>query len=1036
MYAQLVTKTVYSLMDSLVTLDDYFEKAKSLGYQTIGIMDKDNLYGAYHFIKGCEKHGLQAVVGLEIDYQLDDRNIILYLIAKNNDGYKNLLKLSTLKMSGEFKNEDLLEHAQGLAFILPEQDYDQAISLPFSYYIGVDEQTHLDDQAYPLIPLRQVRYFEDEDTETLQTLHAIRDNVTLREVALVEKGQSLADCQQMTSIFKEKLPQALSHLEELVSDIHYSFDNDFKLPRFNRDKAAKLELKELTEQGLKEQGLWQEAYQKRLDKELSIISDMGFDDYFLIVWDLLRFGRSNGYYMGMGRGSAAGSLVAYALNITGIDPVKNNLLFERFLNKERYSMPDIDIDLPDIYRSEFLHYVRNRYGSDHSAQIVTFSTFGAKQAIRDVLKRFGVPEYEIGHFSKKIGPRDNLSSVYEKNISFRQAINEKLEYQKAYQIAKKIEGNPRQTSIHAAGIVMSDDNLTDHIPLKRGDDMMITQYDANAVESNGLLKMDFLGLRNLTFVQKMKEKVAKDFGKTINIEEINLEDKKTLALFARGDTKGIFQFEQNGAISLLKRIKPKRFEEIVATTSLNRPGASDYTNNFIKRRNGQEKIDLIDPVIAPILKPTYGIMLYQEQVMQIAQEFAGFSLGKADLLRRAMSKKNRNEMKKLEAEFLEGAKSLGRSEDTSLLLFKRMEKFAGYGFNRSHAFAYSALAFQLAYFKAHYPSVFFDVIMNYSNSDYISDAIDSDFRVVPLTINKIPFTDKVEGTKIMMGMKNIKNLPRDLAYWIIENRPFSAIEDFFTRLPEKYQKRDYLQPLISIGLFDTFEPNRKKVLANIEPLLTFVSELGSLFADSSFNWIETEDFTVSEKYKMEEEIMGIGLSKHPLLEIAESAKRPFTSISRLVKDSEACILVQIESIRVIRTKSQGQQMAFLSVTDTKKKLDVTIFPEEYSIFKEQLKEGTITYITGRVKERDNRLQLVLKDLQIASLKKFWILTQNHQFDKEISEVLKQFPGDTSVFIHYQDSKETLQVQDKFVEVSQDFENNLKPFTLKTVYQEK
>lgn len=1034
MFVQLDTKTVYSFMDSLIDLESYFSKAKELGYSSIGIMDKDNLYAAYHFIKGCERHGLQAILGLEIDYHISDQFIPIFLIAKNNLGYQNLLKLSTQIMSSENVQRHFKEYLDGLEVIIPYFKHMEEIAFPFEYYIGVYEDTEFPHSHKKLIPLRTVRYFEDEDRQTLQVLHAIRDNVSLNETAIVEGDQKFEDSQKISTIFETRFPGSIERLNKLVSGIHYQFDNQFKLPRFNREVPAKEQLYALTKEGLEKRGLWQDNYISRLHHELTIISEMGFEDYFLIVWDLLRFGRSKGYYMGMGRGSAAGSLVAFALEITGIDPVKNNLLFERFLNNERFSMPDIDIDLPDIYRMEFLRYVRNRYGTNHSAQIVTFSTFGPKQALRDVLKRFGVPEYEISHLTKKIGFKDSLHSVYDNNISFRQTIASRLEYQKAFDIAKRIEGNPRQTSIHAAGIVMSDSNLTDFIPLKQGDEMMITQYDAPSVEANGLLKMDFLGLRNLTFVQKMKEKVAKDFGKNIIIEEIDLEDPKTLELFAKGDTKGIFQFEQSGAISLLKRIKPVKFEEIVATTSLNRPGASDYTSNFIKRRNGKETIDLIDPIIAPILEPTYGIMLYQEQVMQIAQVFAGFSLGKADLLRRAMSKKKISEMKKLESEFLEGARALGRSEETAKLLFNRMEKFAGYGFNRSHAYAYSALAFQLAYFKVHYPSVFFDVIMNYSTSDYISDALDSEFNVVPLSINSIPFNDKVEGRTILMGMKNIKHLPRDLAYWIIEARPFTSIENFLTQLPDKYQKKEILEALISVGLFDVFEKNRKKVLQNYEGLLVFVKELGSLFADSSFNWTECEDFSSSEKYRMEEEYIGIGLSQHPLLEIAEKTSRDFTPISKLYKDTDVTLLVQIEKVRVIRTKSNGQQMAFLTVTDTKKKCDVTVFPEQFSKVHSLLVEGQMVFIKGRVKERDGRLQVVLENIEMASSKNFWLLVESHENDKMIASILRRHPGDFPVIIHYKESKETLKIPGILVRVSEDLESELKDFVLKTVYR--
>lgn len=1036
MFAQLDTKTVYSFMDSLIDLSHYFEQAKQLGYQTIGIMDRDNLYGAYHFIRGCQKHGLRPVLGLEVEVVYQEQQVLLNLIAQNTQGYHQLLKISTAKMSGKLQMDYLCQHLEGLAVIIPSRVWTDTLAVPFDYYIGVDQYTDFSrmDSKRQFIPLKTARYFAQDDMETLHMLHAIRDNLSLAETPVVESDQELGDCQQLTAFYQAHCPQALQNLEDLVSGTHYDFDTDLKLPRFNRDKSAKQELQELTQAGLVAKGLWHEPYQTRLAHELTVISDMGFDDYFLIVWDLLRFGRSKGYYMGMGRGSAAGSLVAYALDITGIDPVRHDLLFERFLNKERYSMPDIDIDLPDIYRSEFLRYVRNRYGSDHSAQIVTFSTFGPKQAIRDVFKRFGVPEYELTNLTKKIGFKDSLATVYEKNISFRQTINSRVEFQKAFTIAQRIEGNPRQTSIHAAGIVMSDDNLTNHIPLKAGDEMMVTQYDANAVEANGLLKMDFLGLRNLTFVQKMQEKVAKEYGQQIDIAAIDLEDSQTLALFAKGDTRGIFQFEQNGAINLLKRIKPQRFEEIVATTSLNRPGASDYTVNFIKRRQGQEKIDLIDPVIAPILESTYGIMLYQEQVMQIAQTYAGFTLGKADLLRRAMSKKNLLEMQKMEEAFVAGAKQLGRSEETAKLLFKRMEKFAGYGFNRSHAFAYSALAFQLAYFKAHYPAVFYDIMMNYSSSDYITDALESNFQVAQVTINSIPYTDKIESNSIYMGLKNIKGLPRDFAYWIIEQRPFSSVEDFLTRVPEKYQKIAFLEPLIKIGLFDCFDPNRKKILENLEGLLVFVNELGSLFADSSFNWVDTEDYSTTEKYSFEQELIGVGMSKHPLIDIAEKSTQAFTPISQLVKDKEATILVQVDSIRTIRTKTSGQQMAFLSVNDTKKKLDVTLFPEEYAIYKDQLKEGELYYLKGRIKERDHRLQMVCQQVQMAISQKYWLLVENHQFDSQISQVLAAFPGNTPVVIHYQENKETIELTNLQVQLNPTLEEKLHSYVLKTVFR--
>lgn len=1034
MFAQLDTKSVYSFMDSVVDLPSYVQRAKELGYQAIGLMDRDNLYAAYHFAQLATKNGLRPLIGMEANLVYEGRMIAFRLLAKNNQGYKNLMKLATELSSGQGEFTALSNYLNEIALILPSEEWEPGMAFESDVFIGVRPEDAGKEFDYPVLPLHTVRYFDNADRSTIQMLHAISQNVSLSEAAICPINQLLFSPQEMESAFSD-IPDALNNLDQLVSDITYQFDTELKLPRFNRDMLAVDQLRQLAQDGLETKELTASVYQERLDKELAVIHQMGFDDYFLIVWDLLRFGRSRGYYMGMGRGSAAGSLVAYALDITGIDPVKNDLLFERFLNEERYTMPDIDIDLPDIYRSEFLHYVRDRYGSMHSAQIVTFSTFGAKQAIRDVFKRFGAKEFELSQLSKKISFRDNLTSVYEKNMSFRQLINQRPEFQRAFEIAKAIEGQPRQTSIHAAGIVMSDDDLTEHIPLKAGEDMMVTQYDASAVEANGLLKMDFLGLRNLTFVQKMKEKLEEEQGVVIDIKSIDLEDSQTLALFASGKTKGIFQFEQAGAINLLKRIKPSQFEEVVATTSLNRPGASDYIDNFIARKFGKEKVDLIDPVVAPILEPTYGIMLYQEQVMQIAQVFAGFTLGKADLLRRAMSKKDANEMSKMSEAFMSGSQQLGRNPQIAERLFSMMAKFAGYGFNRSHAYAYSALAFQLAYFKSHYPQVFYDVMLNYSSSDYIKDAIGNGFSLARLDINRIPFHDKISDGKIVLGLKTIKGFPRDFALWIIEDRKengkYVSIEDFLTRIPKKYQKVEVLTPLVHIGLFDIFETNRQKIIGNLSNLFTFVNELGSLFAESFYSWVDYDDYSQIDRYNMEQELLGVGLSPHPLHLAQKMATHPYQPISDLTVNSKATVLVQLESIRIIRTK-KGDQMAFLSVSDGINKLDVTIFPETYFYHKDKLKEGGLFYLEGRTQERDGRIQLVLASMEEASTERFWILLENHEKDLEISKILAKYPGNIPVIIRYQESKETIVSQRFRVSDEVELQKELAQYTLKTV----
>ena len=1033
MIAQLDTKTVYSFMESMVSIKRYVSLGKEYGYSSLGIMDEDNLYGAYYFIKECQKQGIQPLLGLEMTVHHKDEWINLRFLALSNRGYQNLMKLSSLKMTGKKEWTDFSSYLEDICVIVPYYPEIAGLDLGHDYYIGVYPDTPQSNFSQPILPLYRVNSFEPEDLETLQMLKAIKENVTLREVDVQSQQGLFLPAERLEQVFLEKFPIALDNLARLIKDTSYEIDSSLKLPRFNPERPAVEELRERAIKGLEEKGLLDSVYQERLEEELSVIHDMGFDDYFLVVWDLLRFGRSQGYYMGMGRGSAVGSLVAYALDITGIDPVAKNLIFERFLNRERYTMPDIDIDIPDIYRPEFIRYVRDRYGSIHAAQIVTYSTFGAKQAIRDIFKRYGVPEYELTTITKKIGSKDTLTTAYEGNLGFRQLIQSKIEYQKAFSIAKKIEGYPRQTSIHAAGVVISDKNLTDYIPLKYGEDMLITQYDAHGVEGNGLLKMDFLGLRNLTFAQKMQELLYETQGISLRIEDIDLEDKATLALFAAGKTKGIFQFEQPGAIRLLKRVKPQNFEEVVATTSLNRPGASDYIDNFVARKHGKEKVTVLDPVLEDILAPTYGIMLYQEQVMQVAQRYAGFSLGKADILRRAMGKKNAAEMHRMEESFIQGALEKGHGQKQAQEVFAVMEKFAGYGFNRSHAYAYAALAFQLAYFKTHFPAIFYQVMLNYASGDYILDALEMGFELAPLSINTVPYQDKLADKTIHLGLKSIKGMSRDFAYWIIENRPFSSVEDFITRLPKNYQKESLLTPLVEVGLFDNFEKNRQKILTNLPTLFIFVEELGSLFADSSYSWTEADDYTEIEKFQKEQEWLGVGISPHPLVALAKKAIYPITSLSDLSEGQIATVLVEILSIRVIRTK-KGENMAFLKVSDSKTKLEVTVFSERYRQLRDYLQEGKFYYMNGKAQSRDGKLQLVLNDLKEAVHERFWIQVTNHDRDQEIYHILKKYEGKIPVVIRYEEEQKTVLASGYFVTKDIALQESLSGIVMKTIYR--
>ena len=1031
--AQLDTKTVYSFMESVVSIEKYVCRAKDYGYTHLAMMDVDNLYGAFDFLEITKKYGIHPLLGLEMTVFVDSQEVNLRFLALSSVGYQQLMKLSTAKMQGEKEWLFFSQYLNDIAVIVPYFEEIDSLDLGCDFYIGVYPDTVVTEFNHPIVPFYRVNSFEKNDREVLQVLKAIKENLPIREVSLHSQQDVLLSASSLEKLFQERFPQALDNLEKLISGIYYDLDTSLKLPRFNPARPAVEELRERAELGLTQKGLITKEYQDRLDQELAVIHDMGFDDYFLVVWDLLRFGRSKGYYMGMGRGSAVGSLVSYALDITGIDPVEKNLIFERFLNRERYTMPDIDIDIPDIYRPDFIRYVGNKYGSKHAAQIVTFSTFGAKQALRDVLKRFGVPEYELSAITKKISFRDNLKSAYEGNLQFRQQINSKLEYQKAFEIACKIEGYPRQTSVHAAGVVISDQDLTNYIPLKHGDEIPLTQYDAHAVEASGLLKMDFLGLRNLTFVQKMAELLKESEGIHLNIKEIDLEDKATLELFASGNTKGIFQFEQPGAIRLLKQVKPVCFEDVVATTSLNRPGASDYIANFVARKHGQEKVTVLDPVLEDILAPTYGIMLYQEQVMQVAQRFGGFSLGKADILRRAMGKKDPVAMHEMRASFIKGSVESGHSKEKSEQVFNVMEKFAGYGFNRSHAYAYSALAFQLAYFKTHYPAIFYQVMLNASSSDYLTDAIESGFEIAPLSIHTVPYHDKISNKTIYLGLKTIKGVSKDLALWIIQNRPFSTIEDFISKLPKNYRKIALLEPLIKVGLFDSFEKNRLKVLNNLPNLFDFADLISGLFDDSIYDWLDFNDWTEQEKYYLEQELLGVGISKHPLQTIANKAIYPITPIEKISENTSCIILVEIQKIKIIRTK-KGENMAFLQVDDSKKKLDVTLFSDLYRQESSKLKEGVFYYIKGKIQLRDGRLQMIAQEIREAVAERFWIQVNNHEKDQEIFQILEGFKGPIPVIIRYEEEKKTIVSSKYFVMKSPELESKLNGIVMKTIYR--
>ncbi|MGO3005892.1 MAG: DNA polymerase III subunit alpha [Lactococcus cremoris] len=1070
MFAPLNTKTEYSFLDSVVKLDDYLEGALRLGYKTVGICDVGNLHAAFRFVRKAQMLNLQPVISIELNFEWRGLPVSFSFIAKNTEGYKNLLRISTFHNYDRRQFSDIQNHLSGIALVIPEtygalSELSELAAFADEAYIGIDQQTDKGTKFnLPTLPFPAVRYLNFADNEILAILHAVRDGLSFDESLTVSSNELLQRPEAYESYFQKYFPQALTNLSVLTAKIAYQFDEKLELPRFDKKREAVEHLREEAILGLSARleekksltgissvslanALAEEStmidlsvYQERLEKELSVIHQMGFDDYFLIVADLLRYAREQDIYCGMGRGSAAGSLVAYVLGITQVDPVKHNLFFERFLNPERVAMPDIDIDMPDDRRAELLAYMKNRYGSDHVAQIVTFSTLGKRQALRDVGKAFGMTEAELSNLTRILVRRfGTLADEYENNQRFKAEVLKNGKLKRIYEVARRIEGMPRQTSTHASGVVLSEESLVNYVSLKPSEDLALTQYEAPDVEAIGLLKIDFLGLRNLTIISRLRDLVKKRQKIDIDPLKIDLEDEATLALFRAGNTMGIFQFENPQMRRFLRNLAPSKFDDIVDATSIFRPGPSQFIPQFVARRHGKEIVPVVDDSISEILKPTYGIMIYQEQIMQVAQAFAGFSLGKADLLRRAISKKKGSELEKLREDFLISAGEMGHSKEKAEEIYDLIERFANYGFNRSHGFAYGALAFQIAYFKAHFPDEFYEIqLRDRKREVMILDALDNGFEIEKPNINQMKIGDFVKNKKIRLGLAHVQGISRDLAKWIVENQSYKNLADFVEKLPNNFHKKESILPLIQIGAFDYADSNRGKLAYNLADhanLLNYYS--ADIFMASSgggFAYHEAEDYSETEKYDFEKNLLGIGVTPHPLQSLAQRFSGNFTPIANLVKNSRMTILVEINYIRTHRTKT-GQTMAFLTVSDSRENFDVTLFPEIYRQFSSELEQGKFYLISGKVTERNDELQLVADRMSPAleTDKKLWLNLRDEKYNQKISQILCEFPGSHQVILHYSNLKKTIQTK-IYVEESEFLKKRLEGYVIGIVYK--
>lgn len=972
---QLYIKSNYSLLSSMLKIDDIIDYSINEKNKAAVICD-NNLYGAMEFYKKCKQKEIKPIIGLELI--LDNIKLLAY--AKNYSGYKNLIKLSTIQNERKIIIDELRLYNKNLITVFPVQYIDEAQGINDIYddlYYGYKNMEEYEKvkQFENIIYIEEKLYKNDEDYKFLSYLYKIRDGKTINDKIEYDLYNHAlqSNNNDLCNISKK-------NLNIIINNCNLEFPKyPLLLPKYqpenNMDEVTYLI--ELSKAGLNRR-LNKKVpieYQKRLNYELNIINEMGFCNYFLVVYDYIKFAKKNNILVGPGRGSAAGSLVAYSLGITEIDPLKYDLLFERFLNPERKTMPDIDTDFPDDKREIVIKYVQEKYGDKNVAGIVTFGTLAAKQAIRDVGRVLNIPMYKIDSLTKLIPAmsKEKLLDIYNKNINFKMILESDASLKMVFNIAQKIEGFPRHTSSHAAGIVMCEIPLDEVIPLTTSDTMYLTGYTMEYLEELGILKMDFLGLKNLSIIANIIKDIEETYNKKINFNNIPLNDSNVLKIFETANTTGIFQFESTGMRNFLKRLKPNTFEDIFAAIALFRPGPADNIDLYIKRKHQEEKVEYIDESLKDILKNTYGILIYQEQIMQVANVYAGYSLKEADILRRAMSKKKVELLKSEEEKFISKSLQKNHSLEKSKKIFEQILKFAGYGFNRSHSVAYSLIAYKMAYFKTYYKEIFFsNLLSNVIGSDtktheYIMEAKENNLEIKRPNINIS--TDKyiVYNNEIYYPFSNIKSIGTQSALQILSAReegPFQDIYDAFSRLIIKKVSQKAIENLIYAYAFIDMGYNIATLIYNFDSLINYAA----LTKDLDPSLVMKPEIVKKSEYKTEyllekeKEVFGFYLSQHPTTRYINKLDN-ITKIEAVNKYYGKYIntIVYVEKRRTIKTK-KGEEMSFFTGSDESGKMEYICFPKTHNNYN-YISTSSVVKVYGKVERRLNEIQIIVDKIE-------------------------------------------------------------------------
>lgn len=1104
-FVHLHVHSEYSLLESGARIKMLVQRAADLGMEALAITDSCAMYGVLPFYHACRKAGIKPIIGVELFLTGEEiENYTLVLLAENYTGYQNLIKLVTAARLSEknppgipwqmLKQDPSL--GQGLIAISPmlESDISQYLSkgettkaesmaqdytdfFPKSFYLEVQDHGLLEEKELfgsllqlgkalniPLVATNHVQYVNGEDAATYEILRAIGKGITLKESDemyfqtgeyYLKKGLEM----QEAFIF---LPEVLENTRVIAQRCQLELPlGQHILPSFPLPSGihASDYLRSRCEEGSMSRygATIPLEVKQRLNYELEMIQRMGFSDYFLIVWDFVRYAREKGIAVGPGRGSAAGSLVAYVLQITNIDPIKYQLLFERFLNPERVSMPDIDIDFSYDRRDEVIEYVVEKYGRDRVAQIITFGTMGARAAIRDVGRVLEFPGTMVDRIARLIPqePGVTLDKARKKSKPLDEMMEENPRLETLWRIARQIEGMPRHTSIHAAGVVISQDPLITYVPLQEGHEgHSLTQYTMEGLEEVGLLKMDFLALRNLTIIEQCVDAIETSLGKSFSLQDIPLDDSDTYDMLAKADTTGVFQLESTGMRNVLRQVKPSSFEEIIAVLALFRPGPMEFIPGYAKAKQDPKKVKYLHPTLEPILKDTYGYILYQEQIMQIASLFAGFSLGEADILRRAVSKKKKELLQEQREKFVSGCLQKGYSEDLANGLYDWIVRFADYGFNRSHSAAYALVAYQTAFLKCRYAVFFLAALLRMVTgnldkvAEYIAECRRQSIPVFPPDLNLSEENFIVEGKGIRFGLSAIKNVGNQAVKCILAERKkghFRNIHDFCQRIDLRICNRRVIESLIMSGCMDQFVGHRAAYLASLDEIMEWGIRIREnkmqnqliLFGEGMVENppaipMEFPPFSMKEKLEQEQEMVGLYVSGHPLDEYQPLFRDfqciPTTSLKEMKEGTPIQVGGMVTSVKAISTK-KGDMMAFLEMEDLSGSCEVILFPTVYGSYSHLLKKEKMLMIKGRMNHQDHGVKVIAsvvlpieplmkkegqgKNSLTVFIKIGRDLEKNHKKMEHLRELLLQSSGATPVILYYENKRETQRLSTEY-----------------------